>query len=36
MIPYLQLQLTGLGIIVEETCYGSISPGQPSGSRPSS
>jgi len=27
MIPYLQLQLTGLGIIVEETSYGSISRG---------
>ncbi|MEV0700086.1 sodium:solute symporter family protein [Saccharopolyspora sp. NPDC050389] len=25
MIPYLQLQLTGLGIIVEETSYGAIS-----------
>ena len=27
MIPYLELQLTGLGIIVEETSYGSISRG---------
>ena len=25
MVPYLQLQLTGLGIIVEQTSYGSIS-----------
>lgn len=27
MIPYLELQLTGLGIIVEETSYGTISRG---------
>lgn len=27
MIPYLQLQLTGLGIIIEETSYGSIPRG---------